>query len=73
MNAVELPFETWRAVIDALREKGVPYMLEHADHLERQLDQHPPDAVVRLSLTDDALLRSSNWACWQLGIRLPVD
>jgi hypothetical protein len=41
MNAVELPFETWRAVIDALRAKGLPYMLEHADHLERLLDQHP--------------------------------
>jgi hypothetical protein len=72
MNAVELPFETWRAVIDALRAKGLPYMLEHADHLERLLDQHPPDAIVRLSLTDDVYLRSYNWARLQLGILLPL-
>jgi hypothetical protein len=73
MNAIELPFETWRAIIAVLRQKGVPYMLEHADHLERHLDQHPPDAVVRLSLTDDVYLRSYNWARVQLGIPLPVD
>jgi hypothetical protein len=71
MNAVELPFETWRAIIDALGAKGLPSMLEHADHLERLLDQHPPDAVVRLSLTDDVYLRSYNWARVQLGIPLP--
>jgi hypothetical protein len=71
MNAIDLPFETWRAVINALRAKGLPSMLEHADHLERQLDQHPPDAMVRLSLTDDVYLRSYNWARVQLGIPLP--
>jgi hypothetical protein len=60
MNAVELPFETWRAVIDALRVQGLPYMREHADYLERLLDQHPPDALVRLSLNDDVYLRSYN-------------
>jgi hypothetical protein len=70
MNAVELPFETWRAVIDALRTKGLPYMLEHADHIERLLHQHPPDALVRLSLTDDVYLRSYNWARVQLRIPL---
>jgi hypothetical protein len=73
MNAIELPFETWRAVIDALRTKGLPYMREHADHIEHLLDQHPPDAVVRLSLTDDVYLRSYNWARVQLGIPLPPD
>ena len=73
MNAVDLPFETWRAVIDALRAKGLPYMLEHADQLERKLDEHPPDAVVRLSLTDDVYLRSYNWArvSWGSRCRLP--
>ena len=71
MNAVELPFETWRAVIDALRAKGLPYMREHADQLEQKLDQHPPDAVVTLSLTDDVYLRSYNWARVELGIPLP--
>ena len=71
MNAVELPFETWRAVINALRAKGLSHMLEHTDHLERLLDQHPPDALVRLSLTDDVYLRSYNWARVQLGIPLP--
>jgi hypothetical protein len=48
-------------------------MLEHADHLERLLGQHPPDAVVRLSLTDDVYLRSYNWARPQLGIPLSPD
>ena len=71
MNSVELPFETWRAVIDLLRAKGLPYMLEHAEQLERKLDEHPPDAVVRLSLTDDVYLRSYNWARVELGIPLP--
>ena len=57
----------------ALREQGLPLMLEHVDHLERLLDQHPPDATVRLSLTDDVFLRSSTWARVQLGIPLPVE
>ena len=73
MNAVEPPFETWRAVIDALRAKGLPYMREHADQLEQKLDQHPPDAVVTLSLTDDVYLRSYNWARWRLGIPLRME
>jgi hypothetical protein len=46
-------------------------MLEHADQLEQKLDEHPPDAVVRLSLTDDVYLRSYHWARVQLGIPLP--
>ena len=46
-------------------------MLELADHLERQFDRHPPNAVVRLSITDDVYLRSYNWARVQLGIPLP--
>ena len=70
MNTITLPWETWRAVIAALRARGVPYMLEHADYLEQQLHQHPPDAVVRLSLTDDVYLRSYTWARVQLGISL---
>jgi hypothetical protein len=74
VNTIELPWETWRAVIAALREKGLPYMLEHADYLEQHLEQHGPDeATVRLSLTDDVFLRSYNWARWQLGIPLPVE
>ena len=73
MNAIELPFETWRAVIDALRAKGLPYLREHADHLERQFDRHPPDAMVSLSLTDDVCLGSFNWARVELGIPLPAD
>jgi hypothetical protein len=49
-------------------------MLEHADLLEQQLEEHPTDqAPVTLHLTDDVFLRSSNWARWQLGIPLPVD
>ena len=57
-----------------LREKGIQYMLEQADAIEQQLERHGPDEpAVRLSLTDDVYLRSSNWARWQLGIPLPVD
>ena len=74
MRTIELPWETWRAVIAALREKALPYMLQHADHIERMLEQHGPDEpTVRLSLTDDVFLRSYNWARVQLGIPLPAD
>jgi hypothetical protein len=74
MNSITLSWEDWRAVIAVLREKGLPYMLEHAGHIERLLEQHGPDEpMVRLSLTDDVFLRSYNWARLQLGIPLPVD
>jgi hypothetical protein len=60
--------------ISVQREKGLPYMLEHANHFERILEQHAPDeATVTLSRTDDVFLRSYNWARWHLGIPLPVD
>ena len=73
MNAIELPWETWWAVIAVLREKALPYMLEHASVIEEQLERHGPDeSTVRLSLTDDIYLRSYNWAGVQLGIPLPV-
>ncbi len=42
VNTIELPWETWRAVIAALREKALPSMLEHADQLEQQLERHGP-------------------------------
>jgi hypothetical protein len=74
MKTITLPWETWRAIIAVLREKALPYMLEHADALEQQLEQHPPDqATVTLNLTEDQFLRSFNWARWQLGLPLPVD
>jgi hypothetical protein len=74
VRTITLPWETWRAVIAALREKGLPSMLDHADHLERQLERHGPDEpAVRLSLTDDVFLRSSTWARWELGILLHVE
>ena len=64
MRPIELPWETWRAVIAVLREKGLPYMLE----------QHgPSEAAVILSLTDDILLRSDTWVRWQLGIPLASE
>jgi hypothetical protein len=72
MNPITLSWEEWRAVIAALRAKALPSMLEHADHIERLLEQHGPDEpMVRLSLTDDVFLRSYNWARLQLGIPLP--
>ena len=72
MWEIELSWEDWRAVIAVLREKGLDYMLEHADRLEQMLEQHGPDApMVSLSLNDDVFLRSHNWACGELGIPLP--
>ena len=74
MRNIELTWEDWRAVIAVLRAKALPYMLQHADHIERLLEQHGPDeAMVSLSLTDDVFLRSYNWARLQLGIPLPLD
>jgi hypothetical protein len=74
MNRITRSWEDWRAVITVLRENPLPGRREHADDLEQQLEQHGPDEpTVTLSLTDDIFLRSYNWACWQLGIPLPVD
>lgn len=72
MVMITLSWEDWRRVINVLREKGIPYMRDHADRLERALDQHAPDEpMVTLDLTDDVYLRSYNWARLQLGIPLP--
>jgi len=72
MNAVTLSWEDWRAVIAAMREHGLPYEREHADHIERLLELHAPnETAVTLSLTDDVFLRSYNWARLRLGIPLP--
>jgi len=74
MTPITRSWEDWRAVIDVLRAKGVPALLQHADHIERLLDQHAPDEpTVRLSLTDDVFLSSYNGARLQLGVPLPVD
>jgi hypothetical protein len=74
VQATALPWETWQAVIAALREKALPSMREHANLIEEQLERHGPgEATVRLSLTDDVVLCSSSWARWQLGIPLPAD
>jgi len=74
MRTIELPWENWRAVITALREKALPYMLEHAVHIERLLEQHGTgEATVRLSHTDDVFLHSYIWARVQLGIPLPPN
>jgi hypothetical protein len=70
---IKLPFETWRAVVDTLRDPGLPpYMAEHADRIEHMLDEcGPGEAEVSLSLTDDMYLRSYNYAHLMLGIPLP--
>jgi len=74
MNTIPLFWETWRAVIAVPREKGLPYMINHANVIEEQLERHGPgERTVRLSLIDDVFLRSSNWARWQLGIPLSPD
>jgi hypothetical protein len=64
--------EVWRAVSGVLRAKALPYMREHADHIEWLLERHGPDEqMVTLSLTDDVYLRSYNGARLELGIPLP--
>ena len=72
MNAIELPWEDWRAVIAVLRAKALPSMREHANIIERLLERDGADEpLVTLSLTDDVSLRSSNGARLELGIPLP--
>jgi hypothetical protein len=49
-------------------------MLEHAERIKQQLEQHVADqSTVALSLTDDAFPRSDTWARWQLGMPLSVE
>ena len=53
---------------------GLPSMLEHADRLEQQLERYGSDEpTVRLRLSDDGFLRSSNWARWRLENPLSVE
>jgi len=74
MTMIALSWEDWRAVIAVLRASGLAYKREHADQLERNLEQHGPDeTTVPLSLTDDVFLRSYNWARWQVGIPLSPE
>jgi hypothetical protein len=58
LGSVAWHWETGRANIDVLRATGLPYKLEHTDHLEQQLERHPPDqATMTPHLTDDQSLR----------------
>jgi hypothetical protein len=73
MWTLTLPRETWPRIIDALRAKGLPYVVAHADVLQQRVDQAPADRDrVRLSLRDDLYWRSVYWAAWSLGMKLPV-
>ena len=40
MRTIPQPVATWRAINDAVREKGLPSLMEHADRLEPQLKPH---------------------------------
>jgi hypothetical protein len=61
-------------VIAVLCQKALRCLLEQADSLESQPEQHAPDEPMDwLSLTDDVFLRSCTSARWQLGIPLPVE
>jgi hypothetical protein len=72
MNPITLSWEDWLAVIAVLREKALPYMLEHANVIEEQLERHGPnEPMVRLNLADDVFLRSYNWVQLRQGIPLP--
>jgi hypothetical protein len=43
-------------------------MLDHADHLDLELDRPEPDvATVSMSLDDHDFLWSFNWSRWKLG------
>jgi hypothetical protein len=53
LRSVARHWETGRANIDVLRATGLPYKLEHTDQLEWLLNQHAPNTLVSLSLTDD--------------------
>ena len=67
MNSITLSWEDWRAVIDVLRESGLPYKAKHADLREQKLNQQLTDEpMVTLHLTDDFYLRSYN------GVRLQL-
>jgi DNA repair photolyase len=64
MTRITLSWEDWRAVIAVLRASGLAYKRNHADQLERKLEQHGPDeTTVTLSLTDDVYLRSHRTEC----------
>jgi hypothetical protein len=72
VRTIEPPWEASRAVIAVLRKKALPSLLEHADRREHAArGAAPGEPTIRLSLTDDVFLRSSNWARWQLGIPVP--
>jgi hypothetical protein len=74
MTAITLSWTDWRSVIAALRAKGLPYMLDHANLIEEQLEMHARgEPTVTLSLNDDVYHRSYNWVRWQLEIRLPPE
>ncbi len=72
MGSMELPWETWRAIIAFLRGTGLSYAHEHAAIIERDLERHPPDrGLVRMGFSDDVTLRSLTLACWRLGLPMP--
>jgi hypothetical protein len=61
MNTITFSSEDWRAVIAVPREKRPDSMVERADRLEQQTEQHGPDqATVILNLAEDMFLRSFN-------------
>lgn len=64
----------WRTMIRLLRTKGLPYMREHADRLERDLETHGPgEAVVTIAMSDDVYLRSYTYARVELGLPYQGD
>ena len=51
MRTIALSWEDWRAIINVLRAKALPYKREHAEQIERLLKRHGPDEpLVTLSL-----------------------
>jgi hypothetical protein len=66
------PWQTWLNVLALLRGSAEAYNRQHADLIQTRLDETPADvAEPCLSLSDDVVLRSVNYAAVRLGLRLP--
>jgi hypothetical protein len=66
------PWQTWLEVIAVLRESTLAYSRQHADLIQARLDETPAEvAEPCLSLSDDDVLRSVNYAAVRLGLHLP--
>src|SRR5262249_48821627 len=72
--SLELPWETWVALIAFVRGTRIPFAEEHAARIHQYLSQGPTDQPqVRITFTDIVVSRSVTFACIGLGIPLPAS